>query len=681
VATDRRHLYVAVGTTIHVYQLRAGQPARPLGVVIRMPAPVTGLEAAGGRMLVELGGTAVRAVDISDPSQPRVGSPLAGPMGVDQAGSRIALGADGVAFVALGSGWRAFDIEDPVRPRPLATMQTPGPLRGIALDHGHLYAIQQVPEPQRPTVFDSQLVAWDVTRPSEPVAFGEGERLMWDRWQVLVDAYGGRVMLADRGQILGVTAPRDGPWVVDSGRTASRVSHVDLDEATYVVQVVSTGDTRLFVMDPTGHRPAIGIALESDRLQGWDARDVHVGEGQLFVVSAHHGVLVFELDDPLRPTRVGPPLAAFGGSVADVSLDRGLAWVATERGLRLLRLDRGDPPQLLAEHATAGTALAVGADGGRGIVGTWRLREQSGGDVVESAFVSVLHVLDARDPEQPMLLQAIERDGIPRDVVVEGRRAFVAHRPGAVVAIDLGVDDEPPRAVAKLMRSGLELEQLILDGDRLWVTFHNRTFGVGPGAFGLVWWDVGGLPVTPLGTMLTRRPATTSVLPPGATRGTAFGIWRPKSVGADDMGFVPAAAAHGVMIDLEGMHVLEPSTSASLPGLSLDRRASLDLPLRALSPALNTPAFTPQRTDLVMRDGIAWIAAADAGLRAMDIRLPDRPDESAWLTGPTTVVAVDAAGPLVVVAAGEDGLLVLRWTGWEHEDRLWLPVVHVSWDP
>jgi hypothetical protein len=66
---------------------------------------------------------------------------------------------------------------------------------------------------------------------------------------------------------------------------------------------------------------------------------------------------------------------------------------------------------------------------------------------------------------------------------------------------------------------------------------------------------------------------------------------------------------------------------------------------------------------LTLRDSLAFVAAGSGGLYAVDIRNPDAPVETANWSGARFVYDVTASGHLVYVAAGPEGLYVLRFDG------------------
>ncbi len=684
VSTDGDRVIVGVGTTVHIYTMDESGGTRSLGAAVRMPGPVTALDAADGRVLVELAGQAVYAIDLRGPGPARIGRPLVGSVAVGQQGSRMVLMAQGVALIAARDSWQAVDVSDVSRPRILSEVALPGPSLGMALDGDRLFLLARVSQAPPTPADDASLLAWNVAAPASPVAHGPSEGLRFDVVTTLVAVAQDEALLLNRGRLEVIPVPVAGDWEAQALLTVTGPSHVVAGSAIYVAMQSPRGLARI-----DGPTYTVAMFSEVDRRieHPPDVRAMHLDEDRLFVAYANGGVQAFDLANPEFPVPRGEPFAAFG-VVADIALDRNTAWLATSQGLRVLEHGRGGPVRSVGEWPLASPLLAVDVQDGRGVVAGSRRRpdDHQGEDVVQSGYESLLHVIDGRDVQSPVLVRTIPRDGIPRDALVEGDRAYVLHRPGAIVALALDAptrdapSGERPRALAKLVRAAVGLEQLSLEGERLWATWHNDTFGVGFGDFGLAFWDVSDLSVTPYGSRLSRSVPLGFRPPAGAARGAAFGIVGPSGLTSgpgpateDNGNSTRVEPMVGAMVDMEGMHLVRVEASLSLQGGPIDRIASLDLPLRTVAPGIRTPAFTPQRSDLVVQDGFAWIAAADAGLRAMDVRIPDQPDEVAWLTGPESIVGVDVAGPIVAVAAGEDGAVLLRWTGWAPAARLWLP--------
>ena len=674
VATAGDRMLVAVGTTVEAYALRAGPrgpagDAQRVGPTIHLPGPVTELVAAGSWALAELDGAAVHGIDLRDPARPRVTPALLRAMSVWQRGSRMAVRPDGVAFLAAGRRWEAVDLADPSFPR-LATVVVEDWLRGIALDGDRLLAVQVVPEVGSSQQVDGLLRAWDVADPRQPRPSGPAEGLRRDATFTLESVGGGRALLLDDDQLLFATTPAEGEWQVQEQRSVSGIAQAVVGPAglTYVTR---EAEPRLEVIG--AHGGATTFATSPDLGSAWprSVRDLHVRGGHLFVALADHGVQRFDLTRPGSPRASGEPFAAHGGTVADVALDGTTAWIATAAGLTLLEVGGPGPPGVVGAMAMPRPALAVDAEGGRGVVATWRERVEpvGGAGALPGEWQAVHHVVDARGADGPRRSGTTYRDGIPRDVLIEGRYAWVAHRPGDVLILDLGEHhDTAPRAIARLTR-GEWFATLSLSARQTWVTWHEppgRPFGPPGAVFGLVGWPRTDPPRATFGTVFRRQLATIPGTQTGATRLPAFAPLPTVGVGPSKL---------AIMLDPEGIHVVRPNEDVGTGDHPIDRLASIDLPRPTLRDITFDPFLSLQRTAVDLHGSIAWIAAADAGLRGIDVSLPERPDEIAMLSGPTSIGAVAAAGPFVLAAAGEDGLLVLRWEGWRARGRLWLPCV------
>ncbi len=686
VSADGDRVLVGVGTTIHVFRLDADGVARLQGAPIRMPGPVTGLEAAGGRVLVELGGEAVVAADLRGPGPPRVGRAIVGRRDPREAGPRMVLGAGGTGFVARGEAWLAIDLGDVLRPRVLADTAVEGIPLGIALDGDRLFvAVERVDAATGLPQNAAHLFAWDVSRPQDPHPAGPATGLDVGRIDAMLDVGAERALLLDRGRLSVLPVPTDSTWASAPLKSVSFVSVAVAGEALFAARVNPFDVVRI-------DGPQIGARSIVDSVHPSAphppvVRAMELQDDRLFVAYGDHGVQAFDVSDPESPRMLGEPFAAYGGLVADIALDADLAWLATASGLRIADLARGRPAAIGGLDAEA-PMLTVGVDGGRVVVAGPRPPEvirhataTPGERWQQPADEGVLWVVDARSPSHPSLVRSIEREGIPRDVIVDGARAYVAQSPGAVLVLDLGASPaNPPQVVAKLARSGLNIAHLSKDGDRIWATWHDRNYaaslpGFMPSAFGLVLWSVPDLDAPLYGSLMRRTTIPGFPVPGVAGRSNAFVVLRTRDGTLVEGEGTPDAGTTvlGAMIDREGMHVVSSPSSESLQQRPLVRRATIDLPLRVVEPRLNVRGFTAQRTEIDVQGDIAWIAAADAGLRAMDARIPEQPDEVAWLIGPESIVGVDVEGPMVAIAAGEDGAMLLRWTGWVAASQVWLP--------
>ncbi len=683
VSADGDRVLVGVGTTIQVFRLDADGVARLQGAPIRMPGPVTGLEAAGGRVLVELGGEAVVAADLRGPGPPRVGRRIAGRREAGHTGPRMALSADGVAFVARIALWSAFDVGDVLRPRVLAQTKVESVIRGIVLDEDRLFvAADRISASTGTLEGATRLYAWDVARPQDVRPSGPAMGLLVGRVDALLDVGEGLALIVDAGTLTFLPVPIDAAWDSEPVRSVAHVSHAVAGAAVFVARIKPYEVLSVYGVWYKARRIVEPVDLSSPHPPV--VRAMELAGDRLFVAYNDHGVRAFDVSDPGSPLPLGEPFADYGGLVADIALDEELAWLATAEGLRIVDLAGGREIGGLAADAPL---LAVDVDNGRGVVagplapglveyGTatprdvWRLPSDE----------SELQVVDAREPSRPILVGSVHGGGIPRDVLVEADRAYIAHRPGPVLVLDLGSGAaDPPHVMTNLVRNDVKLAHLSKKGDRVWATWFDRTYaeGFAPGRFGLTFWNTADRDGLVHGGLVERTSYRRVFVPTGAGRSSAFVVLRGHdgSAGEDESTAVSRATVLGAMIDREGMHLVSSDASVELHQRPLVRLATIDLPLRAVEPGLSSRGFTAQRTDMVAQHGIAWIAAADAGLRGLDARLPDHPDEAAWLTGPESIVGVDAEGTVVAVAAGEDGAMLLRWTGWVSASQVWLPWV------
>ena len=137
------------------------------------PGSAWGVAVAGGYAYVADGGSGLRVVDVSTPSNPTEVGFYDTPGGAEG----VAVAA-GYAYVADGYGLRVVDVSDPTNPTEVGFYDTPGSAHGVAVAGGYAY------------VTDWQgLRVVDVSTPSDPTEVGFYDTPGWAEGVAVAGGY------------------------------------------------------------------------------------------------------------------------------------------------------------------------------------------------------------------------------------------------------------------------------------------------------------------------------------------------------------------------------------------------------------------------------------------------------------------------------------------------------------
>ena len=427
---------------------------------------------------------------------------------------------DELAFLGAGSTLVVVDVADPLRPRAIGRLETPGRVVDLALA-GDLVLVADwagglrvvdaaTPEaPREIASFDTgeiyTAVAWrngfaylatahlrivdlrDPERPSEAAFVEENLNDLFVRGGLLYALRPSELRIYDVSTpaapvLLGTTSVRrEAQRVVAGGDGLAFVGH---DEGFEVLDVAD---------------PAAPRRLGEYRSPWWAARDFEVRGRRLYVAAQQWaGVEIFDLADPASPRRLGG--SGSHGDTDAVAVAGRLAFAATEgSGLRVL--DVGDPrrPVELGVYPTPAFANRLDLAGRTVLLNTWTLGLEvvrlgrggvlrrvggletpdrgidvfrRGGLAYLADLAGGLRVVEVRDPRRPRLVaevpQLSARGGLrAREVHVEGGIAYVIEERGALVAVydvadprrptRLAAYDTPGRASDVFVHRGLAL--------------------------------------------------------------------------------------------------------------------------------------------------------------------------------------------------------------------------------
>jgi hypothetical protein len=401
---------------------------------------------ASGRAYVADGEAGLRIVDVASPGgMAEVGA--FAPEGTDILSVVVetdGLGGGARAYVTDRSlGLRVIDVSDPAHPALLSEMALPDVANGLALDGHLLYVAAGV----------SGLQVVDVTDPQQPRVVGSAGLVGNTSYFFDVTVSDGRAYVADiiNGlQVIDVRAPaapalaggRDLPGTAVGAALATGIGG---DTA-----LVASGDGGLAVLalaadgglSPRAmlHAPApvLGVAAVP-------------GTGRALLAAGEAGLLVADVSDPSHPSIVAA--AETPGEAQAVAFEAGLAYVADgSQGLAVVDLEGASGPALIGSLDTPGTA--------RGITLAGRTA------YVADDFRGVA-IVDVTDPSAPVLLSRYDTPGRAYGVAVGGGYAFVADLNRGVPILDVS-QPASPRLVTTIGTPGAA-SGVALIGSRLLV--------------------------------------------------------------------------------------------------------------------------------------------------------------------------------------------------------------------
>ncbi len=295
------------------------------------------------------------------PADPLV---LEGQVRVTQAGPSGFLEAldvhlDGhLAYVVGMGGLLVFDVADPAAPVKLAGPWDPG--------RGKLHRVEPL---QAGLVATSQreegVLLWDVSDPAAPTQVGliEGEGMEGLAW------VGERLWVTVRGE--GVRAYD----VSDPAAPAERARAAGLSAPW---ELASTGDGWLYAADnalgvvPVDIRDPDAPVVGAPVSVGGAALHARYDADRLYVAAGGDGVVVLDASDRAAPALLHT--VGTGGSAVMTDVADGRLWVADHEGVGVFALGDGAPTPIQRDR-TEQFALAVDAEGSRGVVGDWNLFE------------------------------------------------------------------------------------------------------------------------------------------------------------------------------------------------------------------------------------------------------------------------------------------------------------------
>jgi len=607
---------------------------------------------------------------------------------VGQIGGQVsdAVVVDHLVFVAIGPRIVAYDVSVPASPRVVSQTKV---LAGVVedLDAGGSLAAAGLGE--------GGLAIFDLSEPSRPQVLGE------------VDTPEGEVTsVAVVGRAVAAAVAGDPPavWMTEiEDAAAPRVmAMIELPAAAYGLAgaddvlyflVEGEGLRVVDVSDPSSPEPLAALAFPDG--EGGAEGKVHLESGYAFVADGASGLRILDVVDPLAPKALGR--LADLDDARGVFTTNGFAYVADgQDGVALVEITDLRAPRLTSRLATAGPA------GNVFVAEDWAYVADSLG----------VRVLDVGTPRAPRAVGAIESPAYPVGASPAGRHTFVLDgAQGRVWAIDLAQPDAPRVAgVIDVPLAGRESSAISAAGGYAFVAAGERGLAIldvrDPAAMSLL----GGLDtVTPFDVHAADGRVYLASGRDGLELVDVADPRRPRLRGSyKSGGYATSAFAQGgraLVLDDAELHVVDSSDPDALRAigvypvtdpsdgavsavgdrgyLAAERFQVLDLS-RPGKPG-DTGAWRPWDEPLVApRVAVAGERAYTSDrlsgyVWALDLA-PPNPREVGRTRLPAGSLAVDMVwasgeedGDLVVVAGGNGGLGVLRYSG-QRAAAIFLPV-------
>lgn len=304
----------------------------------------------------------------------------------------VAVAGDVVYVADFSGGLQTVDVSDPTSPRELGSLTLPGPVVDVEVAGSTAYL----------AAASGGLHIVDVSDPLSPAALGA---LVPEGGEVRDVAVEGNVVYLADGQF--------GLRIVDVSAPSSPVEIAALGLSGFPLDVEVVGDTA-YVAAGSGGLYLVDVSdpnapVELHRVSAGGFIDtVEVLDGLAYIGDANH-LRILNVSDPAAPEEIGAVETSGNGSVADLELAGGLAYVATSDA-GLVVVDVSDPR---APVASGTLFVRYGASD----------VEVSGGIAYLAA--GDLGVIDTTNPDFPVQVGKIGTSGYSENVTVVDGVAYV----------------------------------------------------------------------------------------------------------------------------------------------------------------------------------------------------------------------------------------------------------------
>ncbi len=389
----------------------AGEPIMISEVVF--PDLVTAIEPAGDVVFVASSGSGLWIVDISDPNRPSQRAIFA-----TQNYSAIDLEInEDILYLAESrytpngpqSSLRIIDVQDPVQPIELGTLDRSAAFSNMVLSEGRLFITDG---------WRDSLVILDVTDSHNPLFLAEHRlyshpgRIAVSGEHVFVPTSGGSVYSVD------ISNPAS-PWTAASlGGLENYLNCIEIFDGLAYVTTWRGRIELIDVSDPSSLSHIGTITVKGS------PRDISLSGERLFVASGGEGMLEFNITDPEQPVQIG--VFDTPGELLDVAVSGNFVYTAEwESAIRVF--DVTDPS--LPVVVTQSQPLPEG----------WKIK--SFGNSLFLATNDSLLIFDISEPASPTLTGEIEESLV--DFTLDGETVFLLTFHKRIIAVDISDPDHP----------------------------------------------------------------------------------------------------------------------------------------------------------------------------------------------------------------------------------------------
>ncbi len=405
-----RHAFVLSGDTLSI--IDAGVPAPQLGNEGLAFGQGVNL---GGQRRVFIDGDIAYVADwfaglhlyaIDDPARPR----LLASLNTDGSAKGVVV-RDGIAFVADDDhGLQVVDVRDPREPRQIANLLLPGLAYTPVLDGGLLWLASHY----------GGVLAIDVKDPATPRLVAHYE-IPGRTWSLRVRDGIAYVAADEAGLLIIDIADPARARMLGSYAPGARAEDIVIDGNVAFIAFFDDGVHAVDIADPAQPRPLAQLTTPGNA-RGLD----RVGD-RLYVADWRAGVLIVDVGDPRRPRIAGhydTDGAAWGVQANGTSVFVADWW----GGITLLSIEDAERPQAIGHYPPRTPVAAVATRDRFAFV----LHEDSG-----------LQVFDIDNALNPTWATGFDLPGA-RAMVIDDRYAAVLTRSDELVLVDL-VDPWRPR--------------------------------------------------------------------------------------------------------------------------------------------------------------------------------------------------------------------------------------------
>jgi hypothetical protein len=427
-----------------------------------------------GRHAFVLSGATLAVVDVSVPAPQSGNEGLDFGQGVNLGGQRRVHIDGDIAYVAdWFAGLHLYAIDDPARPRLLASLNTDGSAKGVVVRNGvafvadddHGLQVIDVSDPQRPHHVANLLLPGLAYTPVL-----DGDRL----W--LASHYGGLLVIDVADPHMPALIAHYGiPGRTWSLRVSNGIAYVAADDAGLLL---------LDVTDPQAPRMLGSYA------PGGRAEEVIIDGDRAYIAFFDDGVHIVDVGDPILPRRLGQVTTP--GNARGLDLRGDLLYVADWRaGVHILDVSEPTRPRILGNYDTDGAAWGLQVSGDIAFVADWwggitlldvgsaqrplpvghyppRTPIEAIATAGNFAFLAQgdagVQVFDIDNPLNPTWVTGLELPGA-HDIVIDGNRAFVLVGDGRIAVIDISDPYQPH--LLRMVTAGHEARALRDTGGHL----------------------------------------------------------------------------------------------------------------------------------------------------------------------------------------------------------------------